>query len=157
MNPLDRLGWAALKLLLRAQFPQVRFISVDDLAEWLTQGGPKPMLLDVRTASEYGVSHLANAQQIDPDTTDFSSLRAVPSEAAIVTYCSVGYRSAVLADRLQQAGFTNVANLEGSIFEWANQGKPVYQQGQLVQKVHPYSSAWGYLLKQNYHDYGEDS
>lgn len=151
----DRLGWAALKLLIRAQFPKVRSISTDTLASWLTQVDSKPILLDVRTAPEYAVSHLANARQIDPNTQDFLSLKDVPLTAPIVTYCSVGYRSSAIADRLQQAGFTNVVNLEGSIFQWANEGKPVYRQGKPVRKVHPYSPKWGYLLERDYHDYGQ--
>ncbi|MGV0024815.1 rhodanese-like domain-containing protein [Phormidesmis priestleyi] len=145
MNPLDRLSWSALKLLIRTQFPKVRHISVDELTNWL-ESDEKPHLLDARTEAEYDVSHLKNAQRIDPDTHDFSDLK-VPLETPIVVYCSVGYRSSQVVDRLQQAGFTQVMNLEGSIFQWANEGKPVYSQGQLVRRVHPYSPAWGYLLK----------
>jgi rhodanese-related sulfurtransferase len=145
INPLDRLSWSALKLLIRTQFPKVRHISVNELETWL-KSDQKPHLLDARTEAEYNVSHLNDAQRIDPDTEHFSDLKW-SLEAPIVVYCSVGYRSARVVDRLQQAGFTQVMNLEGSIFQWANEGKPVYSQGQRVRRVHPYSAAWGYLLK----------
>jgi rhodanese-related sulfurtransferase len=161
MNPLDRLSWSALKLLIRTQFPKVRHISVNELANWLESDlvelptkGRSPVLLDARTEAEYAVSHLENAERIDPERQDFSNLK-LPLETPIVVYCSVGYRSARVVDRLQHAGFTQVMNLEGSIFQWANQGKPIYSQGQSVRRVHPYSPAWGYLLKGNLAESGD--
>ena len=63
-----------------------------------------------------------------------------------MTYCSVGYRSGAFAQTLQEAGYSRVENLEGSIFKWANEGRPVFQDGRRVEKVHPYNDAWGKLL-----------
>ena len=37
-------------------------------------------------------------------------------------------------------------NMEGSIFKWANEGRPVYRDGERVEKVHPYNETWGRLL-----------
>lgn len=68
----------------------------------------------------------------------------------IVVYCSVGVRSAQFAEKLQQAGYPNVYNLNGSIFEWANENRPLYQGQQQVTQVHPYNSFWGKLLVPNY-------
>ncbi|MFQ5964533.1 MAG: hypothetical protein ACE5KZ_09635 [Candidatus Scalinduaceae bacterium] len=56
-------------------------------------------------------------------------------------------------------GFTRVYNLEGSIFKWANEGKPLIQGHTTVQKVYPYNAYWGKLLKRKYHsdiDYVND-
>lgn len=64
-----------------------------------------------------------------------------------MTYCSVGYRSGGFAKKLQDAGYTNVQNMSGSIFQWANEGRPIERDGHRVDKVHPYSSTWGKLLK----------
>lgn len=158
MNPT----WSVVKLAIRRQFPQVRQVSTAELSHWLTQPSIQPPLLfDIRSEQEFAVSHLANAQRIDPSLDDFTSL-SVPLDAAItpkgellriVTYCSVGYRSAAMCDRLQRAGFSNVANLEGSIFEWANTGYPVYREGHRVQQVHPYNPLWGVLLDRELHTY----
>lgn len=157
MNPLDRLSWSALKLLIRAQSPQVHHLSTDALAEWLSQADREnPILLDARTEQEFAVSHLPNAQRIEPDTKDFSCLSELPLDTPIVVYCSVGYRSSKLANHLQQSGFTNVMNLEGSIFQWANEGRPIYREHQSVQQVHSYSPAWAYLLKQQYRQDGSE-
>ena len=71
----------------------------------------------------------------------------------IVTYCSVGYRSAGVAQRLRAAGFTQVYNLEGSLFRWANEGRPLYRGDTLVHQVHPYDRVWGTLLKEELRAY----
>jgi hypothetical protein len=64
-----------------------------------------------------------------------------------VTYCSVGYRSGAFAQKLQDAGYTHVQNMGGSIFEWANEGYSIEHDGHRADKVHPYNSVWGKLLK----------
>jgi rhodanese-related sulfurtransferase len=147
MQLLRSIGWQLIKRQIRIRFPQVKQLSTAALAAQLQAATP-PVLLDTRTEAEFAVSHLANARRIDPKTEDFSAL-PLPIDTPIVAYCSVGYRSARLVDRLQQAGYTNVANLEGSIFQWANEGRPVVRNGQPVQQVHPYSQTWGQLLKPN--------
>lgn len=144
-DPLRQLAWNLLKRSIRRKFPAVRQVDPATLAAQLQQH-PQPVLLDVRSPEEYAVSHLPDARQIPPATQDFSSFPGAP-DTPIVCYCSVGYRSARLCDRLQAAGYKNVANLEGSIFEWVNQGYPVYRAGQEVRSVHPYSWQWALLLK----------
>ncbi|MEF8866821.1 MAG: rhodanese-like domain-containing protein, partial [Salinibacter sp.] len=58
----------------------------------------------------------------------------------------VGYRSAGVVQALQRQGFSQVYNLEGSIFRWANEGRPVVRDGEQVSAVHPYDATWGRLL-----------
>lgn len=142
---LKPLGWTVIKQAIRRKFPRVQHISTETLATLLAPAAEKPILLDTRTAAEYAVSHLASARLVDPHRQDFSDFD-LPQDAAIVTYCSVGYRSSAIAERLQAAGYTHVANLEGSIFEWANQSRPVYRHGEAVQQVHPYNALWRHLL-----------
>ncbi len=63
-----------------------------------------------------------------------------------VLYCSVGYRSAKLVEKLKAKGFNQVYNLKGSIFEWANQdNRMVNDQGEATY-VHPFNDHWGQLL-----------
>ena len=142
-----QIGWRALNAAIRRAFPAVPRIRTSELSAWL--GDPErlpPRLLDVREPAEYRVSHLQGAQQVDPDS-DPSTLR-LRKDQPVVTYCSVGYRSAAYAQKLRRAGFTNVRNLEGSIFEWANEDRPlVGEKEQPLQQVHPYSHVWGLLLR----------
>ena len=140
------LGWQILNAAIRHKFPDVSRIRPPELAAWLNDPGhTPPRLLDVREAPEYAVSHLAGARWVEPGS-DPAAL-GLPSDQPIVTYCSVGYRSAEYAQRLRRAGFTNVRNLEGSIFAWANESRPLTEDGHPAEQVHPYNKTWGLLLK----------
>ncbi len=140
-----------LKRWIAWQFPQVRWITTAELAQWRSHPAqPQPLLLDARTAAEYAVSHLKTAQRIDPNTPDLTALDAIAKETPLVVYCSIGYRSARVAAQLQQVGFTQVYDLEGSIFQWANEARPLFQAEQPTFKVHPYNAQWSLLLKPEY-------
>ncbi|MFN2509637.1 MAG: rhodanese-like domain-containing protein [Chthoniobacterales bacterium] len=141
--------WALIDTKIRREFPAIRRITPAELAAWLRDPGrTPPLLLDVRTRPEYEVSHLATAQHVEPSSP--ASAIDEPKDRPIVTYCSVGYRSGAFAERLRLAGFSSVANLEGSIFRWANEGYPVYRDGEKVKKVHPYNRFWGLLLRKKH-------
>jgi len=106
-----------------------------------------PLLLDTRSDGEYQVSHMDGARFANYDTFDPGQLNDVPKDTPIVVYCSVGYRSERVGEKLQQAGYTNVKNLYGGILEWVNQGYPVYNANGKTDKVHAYSSSWGVWLR----------
>ena len=143
------IGWALVNAKIRSEFPDVPRLSTEALASWLNdQGRSAPLLLDVRTKAEFEVSHLAGAIHVEPGAA--ASVVREPKDRAIVTYCSVGYRSGAFAKKLRDAGFTNVVNLEGSIFRWANEGRPVFRRTQRVDEVHPYNGTWGMLLKKKH-------
>lgn len=146
------ISWNVLKKNIRSSFPDVEHITTDSLHTRLASG-PEPVLFDVRTAEEYAVSHLAGARRVPPDTLEAAFLDTLARDTPIVAYCSVGYRSSAFVERLREKGFTNVSNLEGSIFEWANRGYPVYREGEVVQQVHPYDKQWGLLLKRDLRTY----
>lgn len=141
--------WAAWELVdrkVRHDFPGVTATGPEPLARWLADPRREPpVLLDVRTRAEYDVSHLPGAIHVEPGS-DPATVN-LPRDRPIVTYCSVGYRSAALAERLRAAGFRDVVNLEGSIFRWANEGRPLECDGGLTTTVHPYNATWGLLLQ----------
>jgi rhodanese-related sulfurtransferase len=144
----ESLRWGMVKGRIRREFPQVQSITTEKLAAILAdRNAAKPLLLDVRTAAEFQVSYLAGARRIGPGDRDVRM--EAPKETPIVTYCSVGYRSARLAERLEAAGFTNVRNLEGSLFQWANEGRPIVSSAEHAGKVHPYNGWWGMLLNRD--------
>lgn len=139
--------WFLLKTSLRHKFPKGEWISTSELAAWLAnKKRPAPVLLDVRTSAEWNVSHLSGARHVEPNASAESATTGLAKETPIVTYCAVGYRSGEMAERLRAAGFTNVRNLEGSIFQWANEHRPLVHGDQPVTQVHPYNSFWGRLL-----------
>jgi len=141
-------AWRAVDRDLAARFSDVPTVTTGELADRLA-AGEAPLLLDARTPAEHGVSHLPGARRVDPDATAAEladALAGVDRERAVVVYCSVGVRSAAIARRLMGAGFDRVENLEGSLFRWANEGRPVVRDGQPVEAVHPYDAVWGKLL-----------
>jgi rhodanese-related sulfurtransferase len=121
----------------------VPYISVAELRRT-----PGVVLLDTRQQREYLVSHLKGARWVGYDEFELSAVRDLPKDAPIVVYCSVGYRSERVGEKLLAAGYRNVRNLYGSIFEWVNQGYPVVgPDGQPTTRVHAYNRAWGVWLK----------
>lgn len=101
------------------------------------------ILLDTRDIEEYNVSHIKGALWVGYSGFKPALIKSLPKDKAIVCYCSVGYRSEKIAEQLYKAGYTKVFNLYGSIFEWLNQGFPVYDIfGFRVYKVHTYNKRW---------------
>lgn len=150
-NPWRAFAWKRTQRWVQQSFPLVPTISTAELADWLTQEIPTPIVIDVRRFEEYAVSHLPQAhharnleavEQLIVDQDKATICQTVP----IVLYCSVGYRSARLGESLQAAGYP-VLNLAGSIFQWANEGRPlVSADGQMTRQVHPYNWRWKLLL-----------
>ncbi len=140
-----------LQSKIAREFPEVAQISRAYLAERLdgSLGEPRPILIDVREAEEFAVSHLSGAFRATVNIPAQLAERGVSPDALIVVYCSVGYRSAQLAEQLAFAGYTRVFNLEGSIFAWANEGRPLVNPAGPTTGVHPYDAKWGVYLNQS--------
>ena len=105
---------------------------------------PNALILDAREREEYAVSHLPNAVFIGYKNFEKDALLNVPKDKPIVVYCSIGYRSEKIGEKLQKLGFTKVYNLYGSIFEWINEDNQVVDsQGVVTKKVHKFNKNWG--------------
>jgi rhodanese-related sulfurtransferase len=131
---------ALARAFMRAGFPSVKQLPTVHLAAWLADGSrPPPLLLDVREPEEFAVSHLAGARRVDVRASAEEVLRGVPLEQPIVCYCAAGFRSSMLARRLARAGRTEVFNLEGALFDWACEGRPLERDGQRTREVHPFN------------------
>lgn len=126
----------------------VPYISVELLQTKMQSGGV--ILLDARENEEFAVSRIANAIWVGFDNFSLEkTIEQLPNKNAdIVVYCSLGVRSEKIGEQLLKAGFTNVRNLFGGIFEWKNKGNPVYDTGgNETEKVHAHSKRWGVWLK----------
>jgi rhodanese-related sulfurtransferase len=139
-----------------SKFKNIEHITTDDLANSLSQPGNSKeiLLIDARTPAEFKVSHLPNAQNLQTvdEVKNHLASRATPPKRMVI-YCSVGYRSADLASQLQDAKITDIPiqNLLGSIFSWANEGRPLAKaDNRPAKKVHPFNSKWGRLLNEKY-------
>ena len=141
----DATRWHDTLAEIRETFPDVPHLTTRQLADKQSRGDPV-LLLDARTAEEFRVSHIDGAV---PATTIRAALDAIKADSrqpTVVVYCSVGYRSSRLVSRLQTRGIEDVFNLEGSLFRWANEGRPLSRGDLPAKSVHPYDDDWGELL-----------
>ncbi|MEL6365441.1 MAG: rhodanese-like domain-containing protein [Pseudomonadota bacterium] len=135
---------------IEASRPDVEHLTADDLQ---AMDPASVILLDVREPREYEVSRLPGAVRIDPDSEpgDLAALADAVAGKTVVLYCSVGRRSSDLADRNAEAfralGAEGVYNLEGGVFRWANERRPLERDGAATDVVHPYNWWWGRLIE----------
>ncbi len=107
----------------------------------------KVLFIDAREKKEFDVSHIKNAVFVGYDDFNILRLRDVPKSNEIIVYCSIGKRSENITEKLVKAGYTNVSNLYGGIFEWVNQGNRVVDiNNKNTDKVHAYGRLWGQWL-----------
>ena len=78
-----------------------------------------PLIIDVRTRTEFDSGHLAGAVHI-PSTDRPMRLGEleIQSDREIVVYCERGGRSMTAASALRGAGFSTVLHLEGDMSAW---------------------------------------
>jgi rhodanese-related sulfurtransferase len=119
-------------------------VSVAELAA--IESDAEPQYLDARESEEYAVSHIKGAIHVGYDVFDSTAVANLDRNTPIVVYCSIGYRSEKIAEKLEAMGFSDVKNLYGGIFEWVNQGQPVYHDDEPTDRVHAYSRTWGIWL-----------
>lgn len=135
------------KLLNKWNHNNIPYISVEELS----LKKDTVVVLDSREINEFNTSHLENATCVGYDDFDLkTTLEKLPEDksTAIVVYCSLGIRSEKVAKKIKDAGYTNVYNLYGGIFEWKNNDFQVMDTlGNTTEKVHAFNKSWGKWLK----------
>lgn len=72
----------------------------------------------------------------------------IPKDAQIAVYCSLGIRSETIAIKLKKAGYSNVTNLYGGIFEWKNNDLPIVNRNEIpTDSIHAFSKEWGVWIQ----------
>jgi hydroxyacylglutathione hydrolase len=71
----------------------------------------------VRTKNDFAAGNIPNAHQLHGGRVLWH-LDELLTDAAIVTHCQSGPRSAVVASLLRASGYEGVAELEGSYAGW---------------------------------------
>ncbi len=121
-------------------------------AETITQQPRKSIhknvvFLDAREKPEFDISHIRGALWVGYDTFQWRKVAKLPKNQKIVVYCSVGYRSEKIAEKLVKMGFKDVFNLYGGIFAWKHAGGQVVNgQGKTTEKVHTFNQEWSQWL-----------
>jgi rhodanese-related sulfurtransferase len=109
------------------------------------------VLLDARELVEYKTSHLKEAVHIGYNDLDMEKLLlSLDKSKKYVVYCSVGYRSGDIAQKLLKEGFKTF-NLYGGIFNWKNKGNEVYKRHMnketKTEHVHGFNRKWSRFLQ----------
>lgn len=123
----------------------VPYIKVDSV-----QKMSNVILLDAREQREFNVSHLPNSLYVGYQHFDLKKVKKLlpNKDASIVVYCTLGVRSEDIAEKLKKAGYTNVLNLFGGIFEWKNKGYRVFdKKNDETENVHVCNEYWSQWLK----------
>lgn len=148
----ETLSLSKVREQVKQDYRQVKHLAPDALTGQLA-GDKDVLLFDVRERDEFAVSHIAGAQRIDPGVWRWTFMNKFEKAVAgktVIFYCSVGVRSSKLAARVQsalvEAGAKAVYNLDGGIFAWHNQKRPLMDVGGPTKFVHPYDRNWGSLV-----------
>jgi hydroxyacylglutathione hydrolase len=84
----------------------------------------RPLLIDVRQASEYEAGHVPGAWHIDGGSLP-DRLAEMPRDRPIATICEAGFRASIAASLLRAAGFDRTAWVEEGFPGWQAAGYPV--------------------------------
>lgn len=103
-----------LQLVERAR-QRVSECTVADVQAKLARGD-RFHFIDVREDHEFWIDHAVGARHLGKGIIERDIETVIPDkQAPIVLYCGGGYRSVLVADALQQMGYTNVISLTGGI------------------------------------------
>ncbi len=101
------------------------------------------VLLDAREKEEYDISTIPGSTYIGYDDFNIKSVEHLQKGQPIIVFCSIGYRSEKIGEKLKNAGYGRVFNLYGSIFAWANAGLPLLTPtGEKTEELHTYNKKW---------------
>lgn len=114
--------------------------------------GERPAVLDVRTTAEFRAGHIPGAQllpvgELGPDEVTRQFKHAAPGhQETLYITCKGGERARQAAERLQLAGFTKLALVEGGTQGWEQSGLPVRRCGNAISLERQVQIAVGSLL-----------
>ena len=90
--------------------PAVRAVSAADAVQMLESR----TVIDVRTPAEYDAGHVDGALLIDVQAADFEErIAELDPGAPYLVYCRSGRRSAIAAEAMADAGFTDIVDAGG--------------------------------------------
>ena len=99
-------------------------LSVTEFSAKIAEAGV--ITLDVRTPGEFAEGYIQGARLIDFQSGNFENeIAALDKNATYAVYCRSGNRSGQAVKVMQDAGFTNVFNMNGGVIDWANAGLPL--------------------------------
>jgi len=122
-------------------FPKVEGISAQEALAAYEEGSA--VFVDVRAPAERAVSIIPGAIT----TEDLLAAKAADPAAyagkTVITYCTISYRSGVLAEEWLERGGPSVRNLEGGLLAWLHAGGPLTKpDGTPTKRAHVFGATW---------------
>ncbi len=101
----------------RADASEVKLVTAEEMNSILEMEDVQ--LVDVRTPKEFEEIHIVNAQNIDFRSPTFDDdIIKLDKSKPVLLYCKSGRRSAKCVEKLKEAGFEKIYELEGGISKW---------------------------------------
>jgi rhodanese-related sulfurtransferase len=105
---------------LVAKIERITAVALADLLN----SASRPLVVDVRSEREWRAGHIAGSVNL-PLNHLRDRAAELPDDRQVVVHCEGGYRSAIAASLLAQAGRANVLDLVGGFGAWAASKLPV--------------------------------
>lgn len=100
---------------------EIKLVTAEEMHTLLDQKDVQ--LVDVRTPEEYQSDHIKGAQNIDFNSPTFDDdINKLDKSKPVVLYCKGGGRSSKCSQKLLDAGFIKIYDLEGGITQWKFNG-----------------------------------
>ena len=118
--------YLALILLMSFDALSAELWSVAQLQKAISKSGHKPVLLDVRTQSEYNDGHIQDAINIPHDQLlKEPQLVSAYKDSQMVVFCRSGVRAGKVIEMLEDLGFKEIIDIDGDMLAWNEAGHSV--------------------------------
>src|SRR5215467_112982 len=113
-----------LKLVNDAK-SRVKEIDINGYKKMVASADPH-ILVDTREDGEFAAGHVKGAVHLSKGIIERDIETKVPDKSAkLILYCGGGFRSALVADNLQQMGYRNAISLDGGWRALKESGLPL--------------------------------
>ena len=118
--------YLALILLMSFDALSAELWSVAQLQKAISKSDHKPVLLDVRTQSEYNDGHIQDAINIPHDQIlKEPQLVSAYKDSQVVVFCRSGVRAGIVIELLEGLGFKEIIDIDGDMLAWNEAGHSV--------------------------------
>ncbi|MDB3990819.1 rhodanese-like domain-containing protein [Gammaproteobacteria bacterium] len=115
--------YLALILLMSFDALSAELWSVAQLQKAISKSDHKPVLLDVRTQSEYNDGHIQDAINIPHDQIlKEPQLVSAYKDSQMVVFCRSGVRAGKVIEMLEGLGFKKIIDIDGDMLAWNEAG-----------------------------------
>ena len=118
--------YLTLILLMSFDALSAELWSVAQLQKAISKSDHKPVLLDVRTQSEYNDGHIQDAINIPHDQIlKEPQLVSAYKDSQVVVFCRSGVRAGKVIEMLEGLGFKEIIDIDGDMLAWNEAGHSV--------------------------------